>query len=91
MTTGERLVEISTLTTGTALEHFLNISTGSIIYGQEFDVEVLELEAIMVDELEPMEVQVGDSDLNVEMVQKETPVTKESEFITIVILETETQ
>jgi len=29
MTTGERLVEISTLSTGTAMEHFLNISTGS--------------------------------------------------------------
>lgn len=28
MTTGERLVSISTLTTGTALEHFLNIATG---------------------------------------------------------------
>jgi hypothetical protein len=27
-TTGERLVAISTLTTGTAMEHFLNISTG---------------------------------------------------------------
>ena len=27
-TTGERLVAISTLSTGTALEHFLNISTG---------------------------------------------------------------
>lgn len=29
MTTGERLVDISTLSTGTALEHFLNISTGT--------------------------------------------------------------
>ena len=29
MTTGERLVSISTLSTGTALDHFLNISTGS--------------------------------------------------------------
>lgn len=29
MTTGERLVDISTLTTGTALQHFLNISTGT--------------------------------------------------------------
>lgn len=29
MTTGERLVNISTLTTGTALDHFLNISTGT--------------------------------------------------------------
>ena len=28
MTTGERLVDISTLSTGTALEHFTNISTG---------------------------------------------------------------
>jgi len=28
MTTGERLVEISTLSTGTAMDHFLNISTG---------------------------------------------------------------
>jgi hypothetical protein len=27
-TTGERLVDISTLATGTALQHFLNISTG---------------------------------------------------------------
>ena len=27
-TTGERLVDISTLSTGTALEHFLNIETG---------------------------------------------------------------
>ena len=29
MTTGERLVAISTLLIGTALEHFLNISTGT--------------------------------------------------------------
>ena len=29
MTTGERLVAISTLVIGTALEHFLNISTGT--------------------------------------------------------------
>ena len=29
MTTGERLVSISTLSTGTALEHFLNIETGT--------------------------------------------------------------
>jgi hypothetical protein len=29
MTTGERLVDISTLTTGTAMDHFLNIDTGS--------------------------------------------------------------
>lgn len=28
MTTGERLVQISTLATGIALDHFLNISTG---------------------------------------------------------------
>lgn len=28
-TTGERLVAISTLTTGSALDHFLNISTGT--------------------------------------------------------------
>jgi hypothetical protein len=28
MTTGERLVDISTLSTGTALDHFLNISGG---------------------------------------------------------------
>lgn len=28
MTTGERLVNISTLTSGSALNHFLNISTG---------------------------------------------------------------
>lgn len=28
MTTGERLVEISTLVNGTAMNHFLNISTG---------------------------------------------------------------
>ena len=27
-TTGERLVAISTLSTGTAMEHFLNIDTG---------------------------------------------------------------
>lgn len=27
-TTGERLVAISTLTTGTAMDHFLNIDTG---------------------------------------------------------------
>jgi len=29
MTTGERLVNISTLSVATALEHFINISTGS--------------------------------------------------------------
>lgn len=31
MTTGERLVDISTLTTGTAMEHFLNISETSYV------------------------------------------------------------
>lgn len=29
MTTGQRLVDISTLSTGTALNHFLNIDTGT--------------------------------------------------------------
>lgn len=31
MTTGERLVEISTLTTGTAMDHFLNIAAGGVV------------------------------------------------------------
>ena len=48
MTTGEKLVEMSTLETGTAMEHFLNISHGGgtgedviVIYDSEIhDMEV---------------------------------------------------
>lgn len=38
MTTGERLVSISTLETGTAMEHFLNIQTGGGSVGTIVDV-----------------------------------------------------
>lgn len=34
MTTGERLVGISTLSTGTALEHFLNIEVVTVVTNQ---------------------------------------------------------
>ena len=47
MTTGEHLVDISTLTTGTAMDHFLNISTGSgfnIYVSEILEGKVLELE-----------------------------------------------
>ena len=37
MTTGEKLVEMSTLTTGTAMDHFLNIEFG----GSGTDEEVI--------------------------------------------------
>ena len=51
MTTGEHLVDISTLTTGTAMEHFLNISTG----GDGFNIYVSEILEGKVLELENLE------------------------------------
>ena len=46
MTTGEKLVEMSTLETGTALEHFMNISFGggggdTEPYPEGFEREIL--------------------------------------------------
>jgi hypothetical protein len=49
MTTGQRLVDISTLTTGTALDHFLNISTGGgqteyVYFDSSLKIELMEEE-----------------------------------------------
>jgi hypothetical protein len=61
-TTGERLVSISTLLTGTAMDHFLNISTGAggtvfvdgILCALESDAAVeLEPDYVVVIEEEP--------------------------------------
>ena len=53
MTTGERLVAISTLLIGTALEHFLNISTGTggeTIYVERLirgEIEVISISGVV--------------------------------------------
>ena len=61
MTTGERLVDISTLSTGTALDHFLNISVGAgeVIYTClpiEVSVNPVEKLTIKVAEMEELKV-----------------------------------
>lgn len=64
MTTGERLVEISTLLTGTALEHFLNIQTGGGFITTAIDV-ILQAEPIVkVQPDEPIGIEI-ESPLNV--------------------------
>ena len=80
-TTGELLVEYSTLDTGTALEHFLNISTGdgtgvlevvlqepdTVIVSEiePIDVELQGLDTVIVSEIEPIDVELGSSDIEV--------------------------
>lgn len=51
MTTGERLVDISTLTSDTALNHFLNISVGggqTIYRDRPLAIEVHEVDSVSV-------------------------------------------
>ncbi len=54
-TTGERLVDLSTLTTGTAMEHYLTIGGSGILSSCEIGVE-LEAEAIIAITQEPVSV-----------------------------------
>jgi len=78
MTTGERLVDISTLLTGTAMEHFLNISVGGgTVSGAIFDVELQEPDAITVTPETPIDVGLEESDFDVKVVEKITIITKE--------------
>ena len=62
MTTGEHLVDISTLTTGTAMDHFLNISTGDgfNIYVSEILEGKLTTEETLLGELTELEVLKGE-------------------------------
>lgn len=74
-TTGELLVEYSTLDIATALEHFLNISTGDGT--GVLQVILQEPDSIIVAEQEVTEVELEEADFDVKVVQKETVVTKE--------------
>jgi len=89
MTTGERLVDLSTLLTGTAMEHFLSLSLGvaevafDVVLEDPHTVEVAELEVMAV-ELEAVdsvivtepgvtEVELLDTEIEVEVFERPCP------------------
>ena len=81
-TTGERLVDLSTLTTGTALEHYLTLGASGIISSCEIEVE-LEAEAIIaiaqesnpVVIIEDIPIVIDPSDIQVELDPTDIEVT----------------
>ena len=69
-TTGEYLVGISTLTTGTALEHFLNISAGTgtgYPYPVDSIIAALEGDVLVVAESDEYSVTVDAEDISAEI------------------------
>ena len=74
-TTGELLVEYSTLDIATALEHFLNISTGD--GSGVLQVMLEDPDTVVVAEQEATGVTMEEADFDVKVVQKETIVIKE--------------
>jgi len=62
MTTGERLVDLSTLTTGTAMEHYLTIgASGGVCYGEvDVELESPELLAVVEGRIIDIELAVRD-------------------------------
>ncbi|WP_456403232.1 hypothetical protein [Hydrogenimonas sp.] len=43
MTTGEKLLDMSTLSTGTALDHFLNIKTGGSVISGAVELDMIDV------------------------------------------------
>lgn len=62
MTTGERLVILSSLSTGTAMKHFLSIITGAGS-GAVIDVIMQEPDIITITEQEPIDIEVQEPDI----------------------------
>ena len=82
-TTGERLVELSTLTTGTALEHFLNIAVAGPVYDEAIDVELLDPPDLTVSSEMVANVEMVDPVIEVTMDQVDHTVELDSPEIEV--------